>query len=420
MFPVEYIIDLQLNYCYNNRRGIKLKASLECKESSYILRFHVQSDYSDIISFDTRNMVSKKVKSTFRIYKAFIDNKEVDVKWEDAIITHIETRWEQGESETQWAFTIDSFKVTIPNEKSPFQNINERSKWFLSQNKFVVRHLKVKQSDLNSNKNVYVPQYYIIDGTRFGLCQDVKLNYPILYSNSENKKALVKFLKCVSFFYGCNISGWLLEETKDNTIEFSYSIKSIIPPNFACSQLWDYYRTDTGKRITLESFISSVNGAIGNMEAKKVSILFKSIRSFTNSLNASAQHKLTDYCAIILSVAQFMHKFTHSQDIELAKAINEMVGIDYKKLNGDLCEKGFHRTNDNNKGINNYIELRHEVIHGLPSDEILGYLENSFIVNRLEHATFVTILYECGFRHLQYIRPFHEFNVLLKDTEYRI
>ena len=111
-----------------------------------------------------------------------------------------------------------------------------------------------------------------------------------------------------------------------------------------------------------------------------------------------------------------MHKFTHSQDIELAKAINEMVGIDFKKLNGDLCEKGFHRTNDNNKGINNYIELRHEVIHGLPSDEIIGYLENSFIVNRLEHATFLTILYECGLNNIQYTRPFQEFSVFLKDT----
>ena len=80
-------------------------------------------------------------------------------------------------------------------------------------------------------------------------------------------------------------------------------------------------------------------------------------------------------------------------------------------MNGDLAVKGIIKTNDG-KPIKNYIDLRNEVTHGLPSDIIIEFLNDSFLINRLEHATFVTILYECGFSNLKYCWHYQEFNVL--------
>jgi hypothetical protein len=412
MFPVDYSIKLLLNYCYNKRRGIQLEASLECKESLYILRFKTESDISDIISCDSRDMLPTKVKSVFRIYKAYIGKTNVKVEWGDALITNIRTRQRMGEAFTEREYTINSFVLkTIANDANFSNNQNEDSKVILSKNKLIKGDLKLKASEKDPRCNVYIPHYYRFNGIKYGLFHNVDIDYPQIILESNESSNLRKFIKCLSFYYGCEIDAWLHIESRDNIVVYSYETRKITSSKNSGPDIWHYYQTMDGKKFSFESFISSLNCALCNMEEDAQSVLFKSLRCFTGSHNLSNQHKLTDFCAIILTIAQFMHNFSNCQDIELAKAINSEVNIDFNKVNGDLAVKGIIKTNDG-KPIKNYIDLRNEVTHGLPSDIIIEFLNDSFLINRLEHATFVTILYECGFSNLKYCWYYQEFNVL--------
>lgn len=412
MFPVDYNIELQLNYCYNKRRGIKIYASLECKESLYILRFKTDCEISSIISFDSRDMVSTKVKSVFRIYKAFIGNTNVDVEWRDAVITKIRTLYNIGETFTERTFTISSFVLkTASNNTVLPNNQDKKAKVILSKNEKIKGDLKLKASEKDPRRNVYIPYYYTLNGIRYGLYHDVDLDYPQIILESNENGNLTKFIKCLSFYYGSEIDAWLHIEYRDNTIIYFYETRRIASTINNGSDIWHYYHTQDDISINFESFISAINYALCNLKEDAQSVLFKSLTCFTCSHYLPNQHKLTDYCAIILTIAQFMHDFSCCQDIELAKALNLMVGIDFNKVNGNLIDKRIIKTNDGNP-IKNYIELRNEVIHGLPSDAIIEFLNDSFLIDRLEHATFVTILYECGLSNLKYCWHYQIFNVL--------
>ena len=349
MFPVDYNISLKLNYCYNKRRGIKLTASLECKECLYVIRLNAESQVSSIINLDSRDMVSTKVKSVFRIYKAYIGDTEVKLKWEEAKIIKIRTRWKQGEPYTEWEFSIDSFVVETPIDEKIAHNKNEKYRWFLVKNNRIKENLKLKESGVYPNRNVYIPHFFKFGNSKFGLWQDLELDYPQLFTETKDENSRNKFLKCVSFYYSCEIEVWLLEELRDNKIIYSYQLKNFIDNYNSRSLIWSYYRNVCGQKITLEMFISSLDNVIGCMEEEKQNVLFKSFRSFTNSLTVNAQHKLTDYCAIILTIAQYMHETSFCQDIELAQAVNAKVGIDFNKVNGNLNDQGFIRSNDKRK-----------------------------------------------------------------------
>ena len=73
--------------------------------------------------------------------------------------------------------------------------------------------------------------------------------------------------------------------------------------------------------------------------------------------------------------------------------------------------------NSYGESINNFAELRNEIMHSLPSQSIIDFLDNeSVVVSRLEFIVCVIILREFGLLNIKFTEGY-EVSVLNQDTE---
>lgn len=73
------------------------------------------------------------------------------------------------------------------------------------------------------------------------------------------------------------------------------------------------------------------------------------------------------------------------------------------------CKNWF---DSNGRGIYNFIDLRNEIMHGLPSKEIIVFLyDESDIISILEFMTCIITLNEIGFTNIHFVEGYERLNV---------
>lgn len=71
--------------------------------------------------------------------------------------------------------------------------------------------------------------------------------------------------------------------------------------------------------------------------------------------------------------------------------------IDLSKLNGTIKES---------VGLKDFVDLRNEILHRLPSEKIIDYLNYKYTMFYLEFAVLITILHHLGFDNIHFRKSF--------------
>lgn len=89
--------------------------------------------------------------------------------------------------------------------------------------------------------------------------------------------------------------------------------------------------------------------------------------------------------------------------------------IDYDKLACGISSEGI--CNSKGEPITNIRELRNEIVHHIGSSRIDKFLRTSEIITRMQYAACIIILWQMGFKKIQFIKPFNHLSVFKDNVE---
>ncbi|MBR1790993.1 MAG: hypothetical protein IJ754_04465 [Bacteroidaceae bacterium] len=422
MFPTEYTIDLILYYNYNGCRDTRITAVLFCHESLYSLEFETQDELTDRILFDSAQFYRQKAKKVFSVNKANICSKEVKFKFNNALISHIKTVTNVPGSITKWTFIITEFELI--REQCEKNNC----RFYLSENHNILAQNMMLIASKDEDRNLHKPHMVNLQDKQIEIGFDEDIKYAFVDVPKEEKDSISYIVKLISFFYGVEINYWLTISTVDEMEIYSY--RTIL-----CQQIeqidmtpWFLYKIVGFSKFGLADFITHSYAKLLEVSERERDFIIKSLTTFTAIRNNSVVDKFIRLVSILITLDEKIHSSAIRDGAVCVRHIYNEFGIDFDRIDDEenrLLNKKFimqknpseHSSQEDSnlndeKTISNFVELRHEVMHALPSDEIVSYLKESLLLTRLEISVFIVILGELGFRNLEFIYRFPQLNVL--------
>ena len=427
MFPINYTVDLMLYYNFKGCRDTCIPAKLYCHENEYKICFNTENELSDKISFDSATFYRQKAKKVFSVKSAYIGEQQVKLVFRDALISHIKTASNVPGIVTNWTFVITEYEIRLDKKSD-----KELFRWYLTESHNVISQNMMYFASGNSSMNLRKPHVLTINNRLVRIEFDHQLNCSFIETNVHNDLSISELVKLVSFYYGVEIDFWLFEEINDNSCHYTY--KSVLNQQIEQIDMspWHLYRIVGFSKFGLSDFLAKSFAKLSELPNRVKDILFKSIISFTAIRNDSAVNKFIRLISILISLDENLHSTKKKDGVDCVKNLFNIFGIDFERIDDDnnrLVDMRFSKTRntsssasniqhtENNNGeeyISNFVELRHEVMHALPSEDVISYLKESMLLTRLEISVFVVLLGELGFTNLEYIYHYPQLNILKK------
>lgn len=411
MFPTEYTIDLILYYNYNGCRDTRITAVLFCHESLYSLEFETQDELTDRILFDSAQFYRQKAKKVFSVNKANICSKEVKFKFNNALISHIKTVTNVPGSITKWTFIITEFELI--REQCEKNNC----RFYLSENHNILAQNMMLIASKDEDRNLHKPHMVNLKDKQIEIGFDEDIKYAFIDVPKEEKDSISYIVKLISFFYGVEINYWLTISTVDEMEIYSY--RTIL-----CQQIeqidmgpWLLYRIVGFSKFGISDFLKCASTELFGKSDSIRSSLFKALTTFTAIRNDSEINKFIRLVSILISIYENIHGTSRKDGVDCVKELFNLFGIDFSRIDDEdnKLEKQHFWDYLHRKHISNFVELRNEVMHSLPSDDIVKYLKESILLKRLEISVFIILMGELGFKRLEYIYHYPQLNVLKKE-----
>lgn len=162
------------------------------------------------------------------------------------------------------------------------------------------------------------------------------------------------------------------------------------------------------EHVALKDFVqSSLNTANNYSDMSKRDYMVKAVERYIGSKYVDNQTKFVFLVSILEVIAEKVEKVKVTEQVVenggkdrtyliVCESLNRK-NIDISKLNATIKES---------IGLNNFVALRNDILHRLPSEKIINYLNFNYPIFYLEFAVLITILHHLGFDSVQFQRGF--------------
>lgn len=393
-------IKLQVYIKLSNEKYFVNDALLLCEGSEYKIVANIDSKDAPKFSFRSKywndHMLSLKLHQEFNVKKAYLDNREIKVRFNYSRLTGLYGEHYLHKNYTTFVWKIDSFVYEVENVNSVAEND-------------VVYCLTRNANEIfeNGEKNISF-QYRGLDLSLF-----IDRNENVGLKCSMRQDFIVdEILMLMSFYLRTPIECRMIHSSNTNMVKNEYrKMKyNIIEKHIVHFQ---FMYLDMEEINTFINFIDAINR--NEIEGAVFSCILKGIDTYVRSNYLDNLSKYIQLYSVLAVFANKIHDFQGNNEYKRIKCLFEEFNINISLLDNGISRKNW--IDSNGESINNFAELRNEIMHSLPSQDIIDFLDNeSIVVSCLEFIVSVIILKELGLLNVKFIEGYGV-NVFNQDTE---
>lgn len=397
---IDVSIKLQVYIKLSNEKYFVDDALLLCEGSEYKIVANINSKDAPKFSFRSKywndNMLTLKVHQEFSVKKAYLGDNEIKVRFNNSRLIGLYGEHFLHKSYTTFVWKIDSFVCEVENVSSVAEN-------------GVVYYLTRNANEIfeNGEKNISF-QYQGLDLSLF-----IDRNENIGLKCSMRQDFIVdKIFVLMSFYLRTPIECRMIHSSNSNMVKNEYrkTKYNIIEKHIVHFQ---FMYLDMRE---INSFISFINAIHRNeIEEFVFSCIQKGIDTYVRSNYLDNLSKYIQLYSILAVFANKIHNFQGNNEYKRIKCLFDEYNINISLLNDGISRKNW--VDSYGESINNFAELRNEIMHSLPSQSIIDFLDNeSVVVSCLEFIVSVIILKELGILNVKFAEGYGV-NVFNQDTE---
>ena len=389
-------IKLKLYIKLANERYLIDDASLVSEGSKYQIIAKIKSKDSRAFSLKSKywndNMYTLNLNKEFSVHKAYLEGKDVKIRLNGAHLVRMYSEHYFHQDYTTYIWEISSFVLEMRNKD--FGNINE-IRYYLTGNSIgILEHNNIKDT-------------FVYKGSIFSLSVDENDNAYI--KSATNQDDIVnEILLLMSFYLRTPIECRMIQVVNAGDTRFEYKRPRYnIQEKHITHDQFMYLNIHCGE--TLADFIKFIEG--NHIEDSTFGFIGRGIDNYVRS---NYLDNLSKYILLYSVLAVFANKIHHytgcNSDYERIKHLMDNFDLEVSVLDSVIAKKNFKDSKGNQ--INNFADLRNEIMHGLPSSEIIKFLEDeSDVVSKMEFVTSITILKELGFSNISFKEGFENLSV---------
>ena len=390
-------IKLQVYVKLSNDRYFIDDALLLCEGSEYKIVANINSKDASKFSFRSKywndNMLTLKLHKEFSVKKAFWGDCEIRIKFNNSRLNSIFVEHHIEKKHVMFIWTIDSFAFELKN------NIE------ISEDRVTCYYCLT-----NASKNILCGKENVSFAYKedlFTIYYDLECNSVCLKTKTRKDDIVNEILSLMSFYIRTPVEIEFVRyiERGNERIEFckvKYQVKEKNTSHFQ----FQYLKIPNGK--SFENFVNSSNESM--VDDLIFPIIRKGISNYVRSKYLDNISKYILLSSVLEVYAERIHRYVGDTKYNRIKPLFEHFNIDISKLDSIIKCKNW--LDSNGKGIQNFIDLRNEIMHGLPSKEIIDFLDDeSDIISKLEFVTCIITLRELGFTNIHFVEGYERINV---------
>lgn len=397
-------IKLQLYIKLSNEKYFIDNALLLCENSKYKIIANI--NYKDAYKFSFRskywndNMLTLKLNKEFSVKKAYLANTEIKVKFNNSQLTRFHSEHYLHKNYTTFIWEIDSFIYEVIDDSPIAEN---ETVYYLTKNASEL--LKYERIDTSF-------QY---KGIHFFLCAKQDENI-CLKSFIREDSIINEILLLMSFYLRTPIEYKTIQQFNTNTkkVEYHKTKYNILEKHIVNFQ---FMYLEIEKSDSFINFITAIKR--NTIEEPRFSFIGKGIEMYVRSNYLDNLSKYILLYSVLATFANKIHNFEGNNEYKRIKYLFNEFDVNISLLDNEISSQNWH--DSYGQKITNFAELRNEIMHSLPSQEILEFIDHkSDIISRLEFMTCIIILKELGFYNIQFVKDFNTLNVFNTERENNI
>lgn len=388
-------IKLQLYVKLSHERFFIDDALLLCEGSEYKIIANINSKDAPNFSFRTKywndNMLSLKLHQEFSIKKAFLGDCEIKVRFNNTRLIGLYGEHLLHKNYATFVWKIDSFIYETVNDDS------------MKGCEIVCQLTKNASGLLKYGKKDISFQY---KGIQLFLYIDEE-GHSCIKCLTQQYSIIDEVLSLMSFYLRTPIEFRMIRtlDKKNISVEYKRTKYNIQEIHIVHSQFMYLNINNGGTFLEFVEFISD-----NDIEDSVFTFVRKGIDNYVRSNYLDNLSKYVLLYSVLAVFANKIHKYIGYCEYERIKKLFECFELNISAIDSVIGKKGFKDSNGNI--IKNLAELRNEIMHGLPSTEIIRFLDNdSDVISRMEFVTCITILKELCFSNISFKDGFENLNV---------
>lgn len=319
----------------------------------------------------------------FEVVSATIENKGIFLNLEDSTIIDI------GSVSNKMFIRLDTISYSTELKNS----------YLLSpSSKYMKWHIK---------DGLYSTTYDKIDFT-FSYDSDYETIKVITSERNSVKaeKSLTSLLKLISFYLRTPIEVWQKEIHTDHQVEKQFSIlKYNAVMDLKEGNNIDYIIVN-GSFLELSDFLRGIQYL--QHEEDKREIVNRGIERYIASAYLDAITRFVYLVSIIHTFAEKIYGLKRGNASDRVNQLLEMHNIDINIMNEGVSFTSIR----NGKPENHFVEVRNEILHALPSQELEMLIEDTELVKKVDFCALILIMHELGFSDIKFDEDFIDLNIL--------
>ena len=393
-------IKLQIYIKLSNETYFINDALLLCEGSDYKIVANINSKDAPKFSFRSKywndNMLTLKLHQEFSVKKAYLGDNKIKIRFNNSRLIGLYGEHFFHKDYTTFVWKIDSFVYEVKNVNSMTEN-------------YVIYYLTRNANKMfeNGEENISF-QYRGLDLSLF-IDQDENIG---LKCSMRQDPIVDEILILMSFYLRTPIECRMIHSSIFNIInnEYRKTKYNIIEKQIVHFQ---FMYLDIKEINSFVDFINTINSY--EIEESVFSCIQKGIDTYVRCNYLDNLSKYIQLYSVLAVFANRIHNFQGNNEYKRIKCLFDEFNINLSLLNDGISRKKL--INSYGESINNFAELRNEIMHSLPSQSIIDFLDNeSVVVSRLEFIVCVIILREFGLLNIKFIEGY-EVSVLNQDTE---
>lgn len=379
-------IKLQVYVKLSNEKYFVDNALLLCEGSEYKIVANINSKDAPKFSFRSKywndNMLTLKLHHEFSIKKAYLDDCEIKVRFNNSRLIGLYGEHFLHKSYTTFVWRIDSFMYEVENISSMTEND-------------VIYYLTRNANKMFENGEDNITFQY--RGINLSLFINKEKNIGLKCS-MRHDFIVNEILLLMSFYLRTPIECRMIYSSNSSTTNKDYrkTKYNILEKHIVHFQ---FMYLDMEEIDSFADFINAINR--NEIEKTVFSCIQKGIDTYVRSNYLDNLSKYIQLYSVLAVFSNKIHNFQRNNEYKRIKCLFDEFNINISLLDSEISQKNW--IDSYGESINNFAELRNEIMHSLPSQNIIDYLDNeSNVVSCLEFIVCIIILKELGFSDIKF------------------
>ena len=222
----------------------------------------------------------------------------------------------------------------------------------------------------------------------------------------KEEQSLTSLLKLISFYLRTPIEIWQKEIHTAHQVEKHFSI---LKYNAVMEQKEgnniDYIIVN-GSHLELTDFLRGIQYL--QHDEVKLKIVNRGIERYIASAYLDDITRFVYLVSIIHTFAEKVYGLNGKNASDIVNKLLEKYNIDIGLMNKEVSFTSIR----NGKLENHFVEVRNEILHALPSQEMELMIEDTELVRKVDFCALILIMHELGFSDIKFDKDFMGLNIL--------